>query len=183
MSRLPDEIAEVLIPEEEIQRRVKELGEELTCDYQGRSPLFVCVLRGAVIFHADLIRSVDLNVTIDFISVSSYGSATESSGEVQLIKDLGSSIKGVDVLLVEDIIDTGLTLNYLLRNLESRQPASLKVCSLLSKPSRRKIEVAGDYIGFEIPDRFVVGYGLDFDQRYRNIPFIGVLKRDGDAGC
>jgi hypoxanthine phosphoribosyltransferase len=176
MPRAPLEIGRVLIDEKKIQSRVAELGLNIRHDYQSESPLFVCVLRGAAIFHADLIRNTDLNLLIDFISVYSYGSSTKSSGEVQLIKDLETSIQGRDVLLVEDIVDTGLTLDYLLRNLRSRRPRSLRVCSLLSKPSRREIEVEIDYLGFEIPDHFVVGYGLDYDQKFRNLPFIARLK-------
>ena len=141
-----------------------------------KSLLVVGVLRGAAIFHADLIRCLHPSIRIDFIAVSSYGPSTQTSGEVKLVKDLETSVGGTDLLLVEDIVDTGLTLDYLLRLLRSRNPRSLKVCSLLSKPSRRQVEVDIDYLGFEIPDRFVVGYGLDLDQRYRNLPFIGIPK-------
>ena len=176
-----DDFKEILLTQRQIRRRVGEMGAQITRDYAGRVPLFVGILRGAAIFHADLIRHVDLKVQIDFISVSSYGAATKTSGQVQLIKDLESSIEGMDVILVEDIIDTGLTVNYLLRNLESRGPTSLRVCTLLSKPSRRQVDVPMDYVGFEIPDRFVVGYGLDFDQKYRNLPFIGVLSQDEET--
>lgn len=167
-------LGEILISEDQIRKRVEELGRQITQDYRDTVPLFVCVLRGAVIFHSDLIRQVDLPLKMDFISVSSYGSTTESSGEVRLLKDLESGIRGQDVILVEDIIDTGLTVDYLLRLLRSRAPASLEVCALLSKPSRRKVSVSVRYIGFEIPDQFVVGYGLDLDQRYRNLPYIAV---------
>jgi hypoxanthine phosphoribosyltransferase len=167
-------IAEVLIDENRIRRRVEELGRQIAGDYRSREPLVVGVLRGAVVFHADLIRRLDPHIRIDFIAVSSYGAATATSGEVKLIKDLESGIRGEHVILVEDIVDTGLTLDYLLRLLRSRQPASLAVASLLSKPSRRRIEVPINYLGFEIPDRFVVGYGLDYRQRFRNLPFIGV---------
>ncbi len=179
MSNWPNEVGDVLISSEQIQARVVEMGGEITRDFSGRTPLFVAILRGAAIFHADLIRHVDLKLGVDFISVSSYGNATKTSGQVQLIKDLESSIEGIDVILVEDIVDTGLTIKYLLRNLESRGPRSLKVCTLLSKPARREVEVPIDYIGFEIPDRFVVGYGLDYDQKYRNLPYIGVLDGEG----
>ncbi len=175
LSRL-GEITEVLLTEKDIRDRVAELGAQITADYEGRVPIFVGILRGAAIFHSDLVRHVDLRLKVDYISVSSYGAATKSSGQVQLIKDLESSIEGVDVIIVEDIIDTGLTVSYLIRNLASRGPNSIRVCSLLSKPSRREVEVPIDYIGFEIPDKFVVGYGLDFDQKYRNLPFIGVLN-------
>ncbi len=179
MKELATEIQKILYSEEQIQSRVAELGVQITRDYAGKCPLFVGILRGAAIFHADLIRHVDLRLKVDFISVSSYGEATESSGQVQLIKDLESGIQDDDVILVEDIIDTGLTANYLRRNLASRGPASLRLCSLLSKPSRRKVEVEIDYTGFEIPDEFVVGYGLDFAQKYRNLPYIGVLNSSG----
>ncbi len=167
-------IAEVLIDEERIRRRVHELGRRIADDYRDREPLVIGVLRGAVVFHADLIRHLDPRIRIDFIAVASYGAATATSGEVKLLKDLESGIQGEHVILVEDIVDTGLTLDYLLRLLRSRQPASLSVASLLSKPSRRRVEVPVNYLGFEIPDRFVVGYGLDYRQRFRNLPFIGV---------
>ncbi len=176
MPRHPLEIERILIDEKEIQKRVLELGHSIAEDYRDKTPLFVCVLRGAAIFHSDLVRNTDLNLLIDFISVYSYGAATESSGEVQLLKDLETSILDCDVVLVEDIVDTGLTLDYLLRNLCSRRPRSIRVCSLLSKPSRRRISVPVDYLGFEIPDHFVVGYGLDYNQRFRNLPFLALLK-------
>ena len=173
----PEEtLGEILIDSEAIQKRVGELGARITADYRGKNPHLVGILKGASIFHADLVRSIDLGLSIDFIAVGSYGASTESSGEVRILKDLDESIEAKDVLLVEDILDTGLTLNYLLQNLESRGPKSLKVVALLNKPSRRKIEVRADYIGFDIPDQFVVGYGLDFNQRYRNLPCISVLK-------
>ncbi len=171
-------VKQILISEEEIRRRVAKLGNRIATDYEGKVPLLVAVLRGAAIFHADLIRSIDLDLKIDFISVASYGAATESSGQVQFIKDLDISIQGLPVILVEDIIDTGLTVQYLLRNFCSRNPESLRVCSLLSKPARRQVDVPIDYLGFEIPDKFVVGYGLDFDQKYRNLPFVGVLDEN-----
>lgn len=171
-----DEISEVFIDERTIQAKVREIGRRITRDYQGKSPLFICILKGACLFFADLIRNIHLPLSVDYISVASYGSSTESSGEVQLIKDLDTAIDGRDVLLVEDIVDTGLTLAYLRHVFEARRPASLKIVTLLSKPSRRKVDVEIDYIGFEIPDRFVVGYGLDFDQRYRNLPYISVYN-------
>jgi len=170
------EVQSVLLDTPTIKRRVRSLGREITRDYRDRSPLLVGVLRGAAVFLSDLIRHIELELQVDFIALSSYGSATETSGQVQLVKDLESSIDGEDVILVEDIVDTGLTLNYLVGNLKSRNPASLRVCALLSKPSRRKVEVHIDYLGFEVPDSFVVGYGLDFDQQYRNLPYIGVLE-------
>lgn len=167
-------ISEILIGEHKIRQRVHELGRQIAEDYRDREPLVIGVLRGAVVFHADLIRRLDPRIRIDFIAVSSYGAATATSGEVKLTKDLEAGIQGEHVILVEDIVDTGLTLDYLIRLLGSRKPASLAVASLLSKPARRRIEVPVDYLGFEIPDRFVVGYGLDYQQRYRNLPFIGV---------
>lgn len=166
---------EVLIEEGVVQRRVGELGEQLTRDLRGRSPVFVAILRGAAIFHADLVRQVDLMLKIDYISIKSYGNATRSSGEVRLVKDLEASIRGQDVVLVEDIVDTGLTISYLVRNLLNRQPRSLRVCALLSKPARRQVDVEIDYLGFEVPDRFIVGYGLDYSERYRNLRYVGVL--------
>jgi hypoxanthine phosphoribosyltransferase len=176
MLKAKTEVRSVLLNAQTIQRRVRLLGKEITRDYKEKSPLLVGVLRGAAVFLSDLIRHVDLELEVDFIALSSYGSATETSGQVQLVKDLESSIDGADVILVEDIVDTGLTLNYLVGNLKSRNPASLRVCALLSKPSRRKVEVNIDYLGFEVPDSFVVGYGLDFDQQFRNLPYIGVLE-------
>lgn len=170
------DVGEVLVKEEQIQDKVEEMGRQITSDYRGRDPLLVCILRGAVIFFSDLVRYIDLPLGIDFIAVSSYGASTKSSGQVRLVKDLEASIEGRDVILVEDIVDTGLTLSYLIHNLENRGPASLKVCTLLSKPDRRLVDVEVDYIGFDIPDEFVVGYGLDFNQRYRNLPYIGVYK-------
>ena len=166
---------EEIISSEELLSRTRQLGQRITHDYQRTELIVVCVLRGAVIFFSDLVRSIELDLRLDFISVSSYGSATKSTGEVRLVKDLEGSVRGRHLLLVEDIVDTGLTLDYLTKVLRSRQPASLEVCSLLSKPSRRETEVEVKYLGFEIPDRFVVGYGLDFDQRYRNLPYIGAL--------
>ena len=170
------QIDEVLIAERAIQQKVAELASRLAHDYEGKNPLFVCVLRGGAIFLADLIRHIDLSLMIDFIAVSSYGSSRKNSGEVRLVKDLETSVQGKDLILVEDIVDTGLTLDYLLRNLVSRRPASLRVCSLLSKSSRRKVEVPVDYVGFEIPDCFVVGYGLDYRQQFRNLPFVALLR-------
>ncbi|HXK58453.1 MAG TPA: hypoxanthine phosphoribosyltransferase [Acidobacteriota bacterium] len=178
MSDAQTEVPSVLIDTRRLRRRVRALGAEITRDYRDRNPLFVGVLRGAAVFLSDLIRHVDLKIEVDFIAMSSYGSATESTGQVQLLKDLESSIAGVDVILVEDIVDTGLTLNYLIGNLQSRNPASLRVCALLSKPSRRRLQVTIDYLGFEVPDRFVVGYGLDYNQQFRNLTYIGMLEAD-----
>ena len=174
-NHLNETVSEVLLDSQTIQRRVRELGARITLDYQGRTPHLIAVLKGASIFHADLVRAIDLGVSFDFMAVGSYGAGTKSSGEVRILKDLDESVEGKDVLLVEDILDTGLTLHYLLQNLESRGPKTLRVVALLNKPSRREIQVPVDYVGFEIPDRFVVGYGLDFSQRYRNLPDICIL--------
>jgi len=176
MSVRPTEVRQVLFEPQTIRRRVRALGARITSDYRGKAPVFIGVLRGAAVFLADLIRAVDLQLQVDFIALTSYGSATETSGQVQLVKDLESSIDGRHVILVEDIVDTGLTLNYLVGNLKSRNPASVKVCALLSKPTRRRVAVTIDYLGFEVPDCFVVGYGLDFDQRFRHLPYIGALE-------
>jgi hypoxanthine phosphoribosyltransferase len=166
---------EILIPRERLEARVEELGRTISADYRGKSVHLVCVLKGAYTFLSDLARAIEVPVTIDFLAVSSYGKGKSSSGEVQLTKDLDHTLEGKDVIVVEDIADTGLTLNYLLNLLRSRRPASLKVCALLSKPSRRMIDVSVDYVGFEIPDRFVVGYGLDHDQLYRNLKYVAAL--------
>jgi hypoxanthine phosphoribosyltransferase len=170
------DIAEVLIGTEELQAKVAELGRQISEDYRGRNPLLICLLRGAAVFLSDLIRAIDIPLEMDFIAISSYGASTESSGVVRLVMDLKSNITGRNVLIVEDIVDTGRTLAYILDNLQTRRPASIKVCALLSKPSRREVQVDLDYLGFEIPDEFVVGYGLDYAEGYRNLPFIGVLK-------
>ena len=171
-----ESVGEILLDSATIQQRVRELGAEITRDYRECVPHLIGILKGASIFHADLVRSVDLGVSFDFLAVGSYGAATKSSGEVRFLKDLDESIEGRDVLLVEDILDTGLTLHYLVNNLLSREPKSLRIVTLLNKPSRRVIEVKADYIGFEIPDRFVIGYGLDYNQRYRNLPDLRVLR-------
>lgn len=178
-SHLNETVNEILLDSETIQNRVRELGAQITRDYQNRTPHLIGILKGASIFHADLVRSIDLGVSFDFMAVGSYGAGTKTSGEVRILKDLDESLEGKDVLLVEDILDTGLTLHYLLQNLESRGPGSLRVVALLNKPARREIEVPVDYVGFDIPDRFVVGYGLDFNQRYRNLPNICILKLNG----
>lgn len=168
---------EVLISEEQLQARIRELGAEITRDYAGRRPELICVLKGAMIFMSDLMRSIDLNLSIDFIAVSSYGKGKTSSGEVKIIKDLDEPLEGRHIILIEDILDTGLTLSYLLNNFRSRGATSISIVTLLNKPERRRIEVNADYVGFEIPDKFVVGYGLDFDERYRNLPYIGVVRQ------
>jgi hypoxanthine phosphoribosyltransferase len=174
-TQLDAAIAEILIDEETLAARVAELGSEVSADYEGRELLLIGVLKGAVFFMADLMRHLTVTCEVDFMAISSYGDATDSSGIVRILKDLDISIEGRDVLVVEDIIDSGLTLSYLIRNLESREPASLEVCALLTKPSRREIDVPVRYVGFEIPNKFVVGYGLDFAERYRNLPYVGVL--------
>jgi hypoxanthine phosphoribosyltransferase len=171
-------VGEVLIDEPALRRRIEELGEEISADYAGRDVLLVGVLKGAVFFMADLMRQLSLPCEIDFMAISSYGEGTDSSGVVRILKDLDSNITGRHVLVVEDIIDTGLTLSYLMRNLEAREPASLEICALLTKPERREIDVPVRYVGFEIPNRFVVGYGLDFDEKYRNLPYVAVLDED-----
>jgi hypoxanthine phosphoribosyltransferase len=170
------DIAEILIGAEELQAKVAELGRQISEDYRGRDPLLICLLRGAVVFLSDLIRVIDIPLEMDFMAISSYGDSTESSGVVRLVMDLKSNITGRDVLIVEDIVDSGRTLAYILDNLRTRRPGDIKVCALLSKPSRREVQVELDYLGFEIPDAFVVGYGLDYAENYRNLPFIGVLK-------
>jgi hypoxanthine phosphoribosyltransferase len=166
----------VLLDSSTIQKRVRELGSRITSDYRNKTPLLVGILKGASIFHADLVRSIRLNLSCDFMAVGSYGNATVSSGEVRILKDLDQSLEGKDVLLVEDIVDTGLTLQYLMHALQARKPNSLKVVALLNKLSRREIDVALDYVGFDIDDAFVVGYGLDYDQCYRNLPDIYLLR-------
>jgi len=168
----------VLIDEERLRSRVAELGEEVSADYAGRDLLLIGVLKGAVFFMADLMRHLTMTCEVDFMAISSYGAATDSSGVVRILKDLDINIAGRDVLVVEDIIDSGLTLSYLMRNLEAREPASLEICALLTKPERREIDVSVRYVGFEIPNRFVIGYGLDFAERYRNLPYVAVLHAD-----
>jgi hypoxanthine phosphoribosyltransferase len=170
-------IGEVLVGTDELQRRVVDLGAEISRDYEGRDLVMICVLRGAVLFLADLLRHLTIPCEIDFMAVSSYGSQTDSSGVVRILKDLDSSIEGRHALIVEDIIDSGLTLQYLLRNLKARNPASLEACALLTKPERRRVELPIRYVGFEIPNRFVIGYGLDYAQRYRNLRYVAVLNQ------
>ncbi len=188
MSRTVDlhaDIGEVLLTEDAIRAKVEELGRLISADYAGRALTLVSVLKGSLPFMADLMRQIDLPLRIDLMEVSSYGgTATESSGLVRIIKDLSQSIDGEDVLLVEDIIDTGLTLNYLVRYLRGKNPASLRICTLLDKPARRLVEIPVDYRGYEIPDQFVVGYGLDYSERYRNLRFVGVLRPEvyGEPG-
>ena len=171
-------IEKVLLSNEEIQEKVKELGKKITEDYKGKDLLVVVILKGSVIFAADLLRAIDLPVEIDFISVSSYGKGTTSSGIVKIIKDLNESIENKHILIVEDILDSGKTLFNLTHLLETRRPASMEVCTLLNKPERREADIEAKYMGFDIPDAFVVGYGLDYAEKYRNLPYIGILKRE-----
>jgi hypoxanthine phosphoribosyltransferase len=177
-TELEGAVGEVLIDEPTLQTRIAELGEEISSDYAGKDLLLVGVLKGAVFFMADLMRSLTVPCEVDFMAISSYGAETDSSGVVRILKDLDIPLQGRDVLVVEDIIDSGLTLSYLMRNLRARDPASLEVCALLTKPGRREIEVPVKYVGFEIPNRFVVGYGLDYAERYRNLRYVGVLNED-----
>ena len=176
VNELTAAVSEILIDEDTLQGRIAELGAEIGEDYRGRDLLLVGVLKGAVFFMADLMRRIDVHCEVDFMAISSYGAGVDSSGVVRILKDLDVSIEGRNVLVVEDIIDSGLTLSYLLRNLEAREPASLEICALMTKPARREIEIECRYIGFEIPNRFVIGYGLDFAERYRNLPFVGVIR-------
>lgn len=177
---LHNDVKKVLLSEEEIKKRVQELGEAISQDYKGEELVLVCVLKGAVVFYTDLIRAIgnDVDVSLDFISCSSYGNGTVSSGEVRIMKDLDRSVEGKHVLVVEDIVDTGTTLHYLLDNLKARQAKSVKLATLLNKPERRKVDVHVDYNGFTVPDYFVIGYGLDYAERYRHLPYIGILKEE-----
>lgn len=170
-------INKILYSEEKISEKVKEIAQLITKDYMGKEVLLVGVLKGANMFMCDLMRHIELPVTIDFMAVSSYGMATESSGVVKILKDLDNSIEGKNVIIIEDIIDTGLTLKYICKNLLSRKPSSLKICTLLDKPERRTAEIIVDYKGFDIPDEFIVGYGIDYAEKFRNLPYIGILDR------
>ena len=170
------ETSRVLIPEDKVDERIAQLGEQISRDYAGKQVHLIGILKGSIFFICELAKRITVPVTMDFMSVSSYGAGTKSSGVVKLIKDLDEPIEGKDVLVVEDIIDSGHTLSYLLKNLSSRNPASIRLCTLLDKPERREVDVEVDYQGFSIPDEFVIGYGLDYDLRYRNLPYIGVLS-------
>lgn len=171
-----NDIERVLIPEEKLVKIVKGLGEKISRDYAGKEPILVSILKGSVVFMADLMRAIDIKCEIDFMSVSSYGAGVKTSGVVKIIKDLDRSIEGRHLLIVEDILDSGMTLSYILDLLSARKPASIKICTLFDKPARRQVHVLADYSGAEVPDEFIVGYGLDYNEFYRNLPFIGVLK-------
>lgn len=171
-----DDILKVLLAQEELREKVKELGRQITQDYQGKNLMIVTVLKGAVVFLADLMREIDVPAEIDFMVVSSYGAGTKSSGVVKIVKDLDVPLKDKDLLIVEDILDSGMTLSYLKELLEGREPRSIRIATLLDKPARRKVDLKADYIGYSVPDEFVVGYGLDYDEKYRNLPYIGILK-------
>ncbi|MBA4601265.1 hypoxanthine phosphoribosyltransferase [Thermoactinomyces mirandus] len=173
-----EDIAETLLTKEQIQKKVQELGRIVSEEYKGLNPLCICVLKGAVPFMADLIREMTIPIEVDFMAVSSYGNSTTSSGVVRIMKDLETSIEGRHVLIVEDIIDSGLTLSYLVELLKGRKAASVKIITMLDKPERRKVDLRPDYSGFTIPDAFVVGYGLDYAEKYRNLPYIGILKKE-----
>jgi len=175
-TELEQAVGEILIDADALRTRIAELGDEISAEYAGRELLLIGVLKGAVFFMADLMRHLTVPCEVDFMAISSYGAQTDSSGVVRILKDLDINIEGRHVLVVEDIIDSGLTLSYLMRNLESREPASLEICALLTKPARREIDVPVRWIGFEIPNKFVIGYGLDFAERYRNLPYVGVLS-------
>lgn len=171
-----EHVESILYSEEQLRQRVKELGAQITADYAGKEPVLASVLRGSYIFMADLTRAIDLPVTVDFMAVSSYGAGTKSSGQVEIKKDLSDSIEGRDLIIVEDILDSGNTLFYLMEILKARKPASIRICTLMDKPERRTQPITADYVGFEIPDAFVVGYGLDYAEKYRNLPYVGILK-------
>ncbi len=182
MRHVESQLAEVLIPADDVQKRVGELGAQIAADYRDKRPVLVGVLRGAVVFMVDLIRAVDIPLEIDFMAVSSYGASTKSSGVVRILKDLDTVVEGRHLLIVEDIIDSGLTLHYITEILMARHPASMRICTLLDKPANRQTNVTVDYTGFTIPSKFVVGYGLDFGGLYRNLPYIGVLKPEAYGG-
>ena len=173
---MKEDVLRVLLSEDEIREKVRELGGKITADYKNSNLMLVTVLKGAVVFLADLMRQIDVPAEIDFMVVSSYGSGDKSSGVVKIVKDLDVPLAGKDILIVEDILDSGLTLSYIKELLESRGPRSIRIATLLDKPSRRKVDLQADYIGFSVPDEFVIGYGLDYDEKYRNLPYIGILK-------
>ena len=173
---MKEDVLRVLLSEDEIREKVRELGGKITADYKNSNLMLVTVLKGAVVFLADLMRQIDVPAEIDFMVVSSYGSGVKSSGVVKIVKDLDVPLAGKDILIVEDILDSGLTLSYIKELLESRGPRSIRIATLLDKPSRRKVDLQADYIGFSVPDEFVIGYGLDYDETYRNLPYLGILK-------
>lgn len=172
------DLESVLFTEEQILERVKEIGATLTADYQGKNPLFICVLKGAVMFMVDLVKCVDVPLEMDFMAISSYGDSSKSSGVVRILKDLERPVEGRHVVIIEDIVDTGLTLNYLRDVLKRREAASVKIVTLFDKPDGRSVEIQPDYYGFTVPNQFIVGYGLDYAEKYRNLPYVGVLKRE-----
>lgn len=175
---MDEDIKKILVTEQEIRLRIKELASSIRDRYKGKFPLFVCILRGAFMFLADLVREVNIPVSVDFMAISSYGGKTESSGQVKILKDLDTPVEGRHVLIIEDIVDTGLTMDAVTRLLKTRKPKSIAICTLLDKKERRKIKIDVDFYGFEIPNEFVVGYGLDYEEKYRNIPYIGILKEE-----
>ena len=170
------DIKEVLVCEEQLAQKVAQLGKQISKDYAAKNLLLISVLKGSVVFMSDLMRAIDIPCRIDFLSVSSYGSGTKTSGVVKITKDLDIPLKGYDILVVEDILDSGMTLSYIWELLQARDPASIRLCTLFDKPSRRKVDIKADYVGFEVPDEFIVGYGLDYDEKYRNLPYVGILK-------
>ena len=177
-----DDLSAVLFSEERLAEIVKEIGKRISKDYEGRNLVMISVLKGSLIFMADLMRAVTIPCSIDFLSVSSYGSGTTTTGEVRILKDLDTSLEGKDVLVVEDILDSGVTLSFLLKNLRARHPESIRLCTLFDKPERRRVDIRPDYVGAQVPDEFIVGYGLDYAEKYRNLPYIGVLKPEIYAG-
>lgn len=176
MSDMRDDIGDILFSEEKIASIVRNMGRQISEDYVGKNLFMVSVLKGSLLFMADLMRAVTIPCSIDFLSVSSYGNGTASSGEVRILKDLDCSLEGKDLLIVEDILDSGVTLSFLLKSLSARNPASIRLCTFLDKPERRRVDIHPDYVGAEVPDKFIVGYGLDYAEKYRNLPYIGVLK-------
>ncbi len=176
MATMFDDIGEVLFTEEQIAEIVQNMGRQISKDYEGKNLVLVSVLKGSLLFMADLMRAITIPCSIDFLSVSSYGNGTVTSGEVRILKDLDGSLEGKDLLVVEDILDSGVTLSYLLKTLSARNPASVRLCTFLDKPERRRVEIHADYVGATVPDAFIVGYGLDYAEKYRNVPYIGVLK-------
>ena len=171
-----NDMEKVLLSADEIQEKVKELGAQISKDYEGKNLMLISILKGSIVFMSDLMRAITIHCKIDFMAVSSYGSSTKTSGVVRILKDLDIPLENYDVLIVEDILDSGMTLDYITKILNERHPKSIKICTLLDKPSRRKIDIKADYVGFLVPDEFVVGYGLDYDECYRNVPFVGVLR-------